>query len=148
MKRPDDRESKGRHDTPVETRFKPGQSGNPRGRPKKGNSVASMIQDGLMFEVAVAVGGKTEKMSAVQVALRRALQGGEPQDLQFIAAVLKLRSASDAEAAAASTAAPAGHLIVSEAPKTKEEWEARYSYKAGAPGPDGKTWHQTLAEKG
>ena len=49
--------------TPVETRFKKGQSGNPRGRPKSSKSRRAVIDEVLDTKVLVTIGGKRRRVT-------------------------------------------------------------------------------------
>ena len=64
---------------PVETRFRPGQSGNPRGRPRKQLSVFDVIDKLLREKVPVKIGGDVKMMTRQNIALRavsnRAMNG-------------------------------------------------------------------------
>ena len=66
---------------PVETRFKPGQSGNPSGRPKGGKSITAalrhLIDDGL--------DGKDLAEELARLAIKRAMQG----DFKFWDAIVE-----------------------------------------------------------
>ena len=56
---------------PKATRFAPGQSGNPKGRPKGTRTVGAILQDVIRQKVAVTEGGKTRRVSAIEGMLRR-----------------------------------------------------------------------------
>lgn len=56
---------------PVATRFKPGQSGNPRGRPKGAKNVDTILRDVLMQQIRVLDGGKRRKITVFEVFLKR-----------------------------------------------------------------------------
>lgn len=64
---------------PAEHRFKPGQSGNPRGRPKGKKSAAIILQELLNRMVTVREGSKSRKITVLEAILLRftedALQG-------------------------------------------------------------------------
>jgi uncharacterized protein DUF5681 len=56
---------------PVTTRFKPGQSGNPRGRPKGIKSLNSILQEALLTRLTVnGQGGRTRKVRAQDLIIR------------------------------------------------------------------------------
>lgn len=56
--------------TPKATRFKPGQSGNPRGRPKAPKSVAVMLQEALAARITVQENGRTRSLTMQEVIIR------------------------------------------------------------------------------
>ena len=58
----------------MEHRFKPGQSGNPKGRPKKSENVATIVARIGNEPVDFTSGGKRRRASAKEVALRRQQQ--------------------------------------------------------------------------
>lgn len=60
--------------SPKDTRFKPGQSGNPRGRPKGAANFATVLQQQLRKTVTVAVEGKPRRMAAQEVIALRLTQ--------------------------------------------------------------------------
>jgi hypothetical protein len=55
---------------PEGSRFKPGQSGNPRGRPKAQTSTAEMLAAALTMSVSVTENGQRKRMSALALLFR------------------------------------------------------------------------------
>jgi hypothetical protein len=95
----DDRE--GRHDgssdvgfgkPPKGTRFKPGVSGNPKGRPKwKDNGMLTdLIGRELYRSVRISQNGETVSMPALQVALRRLVRMGAEGNPKSVETMLKI----------------------------------------------------------
>src|SRR5215217_5753947 len=69
-RRPGDYEvGKGR--PPVASRWKPGQCGNPKGRPKKAKGAATMAREALERPLPVIVNGRKYQMSVRAVAYRK-----------------------------------------------------------------------------
>jgi hypothetical protein len=56
----------GRGNPPLHTRFKPGQSGHPEGRPKGSKNLSTLIMEAARDHVTATVGGKTRKISKIQ----------------------------------------------------------------------------------
>jgi Family of unknown function (DUF5681) len=56
---------------PRATRWKPGQSGNPKGRPKGSRPIGAVLQAILGQRIAVTENGKTRLLPALEVMLRR-----------------------------------------------------------------------------
>jgi hypothetical protein len=56
---------------PKDSRFKPGQSGNPKGRPKQADATASDIAGLLNEPIEVKVAGKTKTMSPFEASFRQ-----------------------------------------------------------------------------
>jgi hypothetical protein len=90
-------------DLPRDTRFKPGQSGNPAGRPKGSRNYWTMVKRLLDKKVTVTVSGKAQKMSLLEANLMRigsdALNGDKTMRstvLQLGAALAAFSQANDA----------------------------------------------------
>lgn len=91
----------GYRNPPKATQFKPGQSGNPRGRPKGIRPVGALLQDIIHQKVAVTEGGKTRRIPALEVMLRRLANDAMRSDQKAIKLLLSLvdRYAESPEAA-------------------------------------------------
>ena len=63
---------------PKETQFTPGKSGNPNGRRKGSRSVGAILKDIIEQRIAVTENGKTRRMPALEVMLRRLRQRRHP----------------------------------------------------------------------
>jgi hypothetical protein len=79
---PTENDPVGYRSPPVASRFKPGQSGNLRGRPKGKRSVGAILQDVMNRKISVTENGKTRRVSALEAMLHRmrsdALRGDKP----------------------------------------------------------------------
>ncbi len=56
---------------PKATQFKKGKSGNPKGRPKGSRPIGAVLQEILGQRIAVTENGKTRRLPALEVMLRR-----------------------------------------------------------------------------
>ena len=72
---------------PQHTRFKPGQSGNPKGRPKGAQNEATILRELLHEQIEVQQAGRTRKISTLKALLlrcRNAALGGDLKSLAFL----------------------------------------------------------------
>lgn len=75
---------------PKATQFAPGKSGNPRGRPKGRRSVGAVLHDILQQKIAVTEHGKTRRIPALEVMLRRLANDAMRSDQRAIKLLLSL----------------------------------------------------------
>lgn len=88
---PQDSSQVGYGKPPLHSRFKPGQSGNPRGRPKGKRNMGNILSDVLGQTVTVTINGKRRKIrsdTAILLRLREKALGG---DIRAMNALLALR---------------------------------------------------------
>ena len=71
---------------PTHRQFKPGQSGNPKGRPKRYQSTVSVLSE----PVAMAVRGKKTKVSSIEAGIRKTAQNAIEGRRQAIKRFVKL----------------------------------------------------------
>jgi hypothetical protein len=73
---------------PEHARFKPGKSGNPKGRPKQSKNLKSIIQQALTSTVTVRENGRLRSVSKIEGVvlsqLERALKGNEKAALAVL----------------------------------------------------------------
>lgn len=85
---------------PRATRFKPGQSGNPKGRPKGRKDFATEINEVLKAPVPVTENGRTRKVTSTKATLMRLRKKALEGDGRSIDRLLELALAQAAEEAA------------------------------------------------
>ncbi|MXO85987.1 hypothetical protein GRI38_08065 [Altererythrobacter aurantiacus] len=83
---------------PKATRFKPGQSGNPKGRPKKDRSFVKRIEAELDSEMQVEENGVTIKLSKREVLAKRMVNDSLKGDPRMLNALLKFLPAETTSA--------------------------------------------------
>jgi len=72
---------------PKHSRFKPGQSGNPKGRPKGARGLGALLDEELKQSIPVTEGGRTRKLRKLSVIVKAVLakaMKGDARALQFI----------------------------------------------------------------
>src|SRR3984893_16408149 len=75
---------------PKATQFAAGKSGNPKGRPKGSRSVGAVLKDILQQKIAVTENGKTRRIPALEVMLRRLANDAMRSDPNAIRLLLSL----------------------------------------------------------
>ena len=80
----------GYRNPPAHTRFKPGQSGNPSGRPKGGQNLKTIFNKILNEEVALREGADVKKISKAEAILRSVVVGALKGDSRSLGMLLRL----------------------------------------------------------
>ena len=75
---------------PVHSRFQPGQSGNPRGRPKGSLNIRTIYLRALSSRVKVTVRGRPRYMTRLELAIEQLINNAAKGDLKSWAAMLRL----------------------------------------------------------
>jgi Family of unknown function (DUF5681) len=75
---------------PTGTKFASGKSGNPRGRPKGSRTIGTILQDILRQKIAVTENGKTRRLVALEVMLRRLVNDAMRSDAKAMKLLLAL----------------------------------------------------------
>jgi len=89
----------GKGRTPEATRWKPGQTGNPHGRPKGSRNAATMAKAALSRKVAATVNGRKHQMTVAEIAYRRLgdkAMAGDQKALGFLLMLANNIEPSDA----------------------------------------------------
>jgi hypothetical protein len=82
---------------PKSTRFRPGQSGNPKGRPKGATGTAKLLEQTLSQEVSVTEGGRTTRISKREALILSLVTKAIKGDMRAAAQTLKLIEAFEAQ---------------------------------------------------
>jgi Family of unknown function (DUF5681) len=80
---------------PKATRWQPGQSGNPKGRPKGSKNAETMAQAELKRRVTVTVNGKKRRLTVADIAYRRLGDKSMGGDIKAFAFLLTLANPID-----------------------------------------------------
>lgn len=74
---------------PRHTRFKPGQSGNPNGRPRKKSTLAESIERELNTRITVTEGGKQRRITKLDAIAKQQTNKAVSGDLKAAALLMK-----------------------------------------------------------
>lgn len=88
---------------PRQTRFQPGQSGNPRGRPKRSKNTKTYLNDALRQRINVRLGGVQRKMPKNQAMIERLVELALGGNMRAVQLVLDLNEQNEAAADHSST---------------------------------------------
>lgn len=75
---------------PRSTQFRPGQSGNPRGRPKGARGVGKVLEDALSQHVSVTEGGHTSRITKREALILSLVTKALKGDMRAASETLKL----------------------------------------------------------
>ena len=87
--------------TPTHTRFKPGESGHPEGRPKRKppeTDLARLVAQELQKEIEIQEGGKAKKVSKAAVMATQLVNQGIKGDRKAVELAFKLMASADTSA--------------------------------------------------
>ena len=84
---------------PRHTRFKSGQSGNPKGRPKGSKNFATILQQQLTKKITITVDGKPRRMTVQEVIARRLATDSMKGTTKAMELLIRLTSAKSDESA-------------------------------------------------
>jgi hypothetical protein len=76
---------------PLSTRFRPGQSGNPRGRPKTANRLRALVAKEFGEEIEATVNGQPVRITKLEAAVKQFVNraaGGDQRAAQFAFSLL------------------------------------------------------------
>jgi hypothetical protein len=77
---------------PKSTQFKPGVSGNPKGKPKGSRPVGALLQEIIRQKIPVTENGKTRRLTVLEIMLRRLANDamrGEQRSVKFLLSLLE-----------------------------------------------------------
>lgn len=109
---------------PLKSRFQPGKSGNPKGRPRKDQvkvNLTATMDEVLKERVTVKENGSSRKMTRVEVIVRNYIQKAMGGDLRALRELVKLANQSEVLVDPPREELPAV-LVVPEVSKSIEEW--------------------------
>jgi Family of unknown function (DUF5681) len=73
---------------PIDTRFKPGASGNPSGRPKGAKNLTTLVHEALNEPVIIAENGRRRKVSKRQAIIKQLINRSAQGDLKALQMLL------------------------------------------------------------
>lgn len=76
---------------PQGTRFQPGCSGNPRGRPRKAKTVGALLQEALSRRVEITENGRTRSLSVEEIIFKQLTNKAAKGDLRAAKMLLDLK---------------------------------------------------------
>jgi len=87
QKKQEEKEAVGYKKPPRHTQFKPGQSGNPKGRPKKAATLPDVLSKELRTRVPIVNNGKRKKVSMLEAIVKQHLNKAASGDSKAAAIV-------------------------------------------------------------
>ena len=84
---------------PMTTRFRPGQSGNPRGRPKGARNLSTVIAAALSERVAVNENGRRRRITKLEAAVKQLVNRAASDEARATQLLLALVQANEARPA-------------------------------------------------
>src|SRR5208283_358917 len=81
---------------PIRTRFRPGQSGNPRGRPKGARNLSSVVAAALSERVSVNENGRRRRITKLEAAIKQLVNRAASGEQRATQLLLVLAQANEA----------------------------------------------------
>ena len=75
---------------PLSTRFKPGESGNPKGRPKNSKNLKTLIRQALTAKISIREGSSNRRVSKIEGVVLRQLESALKGEDRAAMAVIKM----------------------------------------------------------
>lgn len=91
---------------PEHTRFKPGQSGNPKGKPRGAKNLATIVGNAIKQKVVVTENGKRRSVSKLEVAITQLANKAATGDQKALQQLLPLVHLIEGRAEAAAVSTP------------------------------------------
>lgn len=88
---------------PVATRFKKGESGNPKGRAKGSKNVSTMVLEALSEQVVIVVDGRRRKVSKLEAGFMQQANKAAAGDAKAVKLMVDILASSDLREAAKAT---------------------------------------------
>jgi uncharacterized membrane protein YheB (UPF0754 family) len=85
---------------PLTTRFRPGQSGNPRGRPRGARNLSTVVAAALSERVAINENGRRRRITKLEAAIKQLVNraaSGEARATQLLLALIQANEARPAQ---------------------------------------------------
>lgn len=95
---------------PRHTQFKPGQSGNRKGRPKDSKNITTTIQAELQRRVTITEDGRRKRASMLEVLIKRLINKAAAGDPKAVQVLLNATRAYEAEAVPVTAGGGDSHL--------------------------------------
>jgi len=95
---------------PVQTQFRKGQSGNPKGRPKGRLNVATVLEKALHEKVVINENGRRRTITKLEAAMKQLVNKAASGDLPSLRQLSVMARAAEEQAAAATTMSAGSQL--------------------------------------
>jgi hypothetical protein len=83
---------------PLATRFRPGQSGNPRGRPKGVRNLSTVVASALSERVAITENGRRRRITKLDAAIKQLVNRAAAGEARATALLIQVMQANEAKA--------------------------------------------------
>ncbi|MGA3208395.1 MAG: DUF5681 domain-containing protein [Syntrophales bacterium] len=101
---------------PLHTRFKPGQSGNPKGKPRGAKNLATIVNNAIKERVVVTEKGKRKSASKLEIAVtqlvNKAVMGDHKAMTQLLPLVQIIEGRAEADAASTPILADVDNMMM------------------------------------